>query len=667
MGAKNSKLQYSVPVTEPKEGESAVYRREGYEKELIGANPEIATFQHLIIKNVEESPDLEYLGTRQQQDGTMAEEYSWETYGQAYEIARNIGSGIAHLGLTEEKAQFRDYSIKFVSIYSRNTREWYLIDMANLLYGFTTMPLYDTLGEEATDHMFNETELSTVFLTANHVEGIVSRIKAGNVTFLKNLVIMDAWNLTDELKAILEGVTYYTLQQVIDAGKANPQELPEVKPEQIAFFSYTSGTTGKPKGAMVSHRNLMACISGSVPILPLQEGWTHLSYLPLAHVLERIVSSCAFYIKARIGIYGGNPRKIKEDLGSLKPDFFVSVPRMYNKFYDAIMGKIKAQTGIKAFMAQRAIASKEYHHEKGGHYEHTVWDKLVFGKMKQVLGGNCKYMLTGSAPISDEVRRFMKIAFCCPFVEGYGQTECLGAEFATLEEDSTMGHVGGPLPHIEFKLIDVPEMNYFSTDKDENGNLAPRGEILVRSAAVIPGYYKNEAKTNDTIDEEGWLHSGDIGTILPGNGALRIVDRRKNIFKLSIGEYIAPDKLEQIYKATDGVGDIFVYGDSLKSCLIAIVHPDPEELKGIATGLDIASEDYNELVQMEEVKKYFFDALLSKQKTSGLKGFERIKRIALCPQSFEDLDLLTTTFKLKRHAAKEHFQEQLDELYEGLD
>lgn len=143
-------------------------------------------------------------------------------------------------------------------------------------------------------------------------------------------------------------------------------------------------------------------------------------------------------------------------------------------------------------------------------------------------------------------------------------------------KDKQTGTVGGPLPHNEFKLIDIPEMSYYSTDLDEQGRPSPRGEILVRGSNIIPGYYKNESQTNDTIDQDGWLHSGDIGQILGDSGALKIIDRRKNIFKLSQGEYVAPEKLEQIYKTADGVGDIFVYGDSFKSVLVAILNVEKE-------------------------------------------------------------------------------------------
>lgn len=326
---------------------------------------------------------------------------------------------------------------------------------------------------------------------------------------------------------------------------------------------------------------------------------------------------------------------------------------------------MRSQTGIKAKLANKALAAKEKHYESGGYYTHKVWDKLVFSKMQDALGGNVKYMLTGSAPISSQVRKFMKICFACPFAEGYGQTEGMGGTFLTHPDDPEMGNVGGVIPHAEFKLIDVPEMNYFSTDKDADGNHCPRGEILTRSAAIIPGYYKDEEKSAETIDSDGWLHSGDIGTILP-NGALKITDRRKNIFKLSIGEYIAPDKLQEIYKTVRGVSDIYVHGESLKSVLVGVVFSEKPALLSVAKELGIEGS-YEELCVNEDINKWFIQQLAAKQKEANLKGFERVVKIYISPKGFDELDLLTTTFKIKRHIAKDHFQSVIDTLYVGLE
>lgn len=153
--------------------------------------------------------------------------------------------------------------------------------------------------------------------------------------------------------------------------------------------------------------------------------------------------------------------------------------------------------------------------------------------MKKSLGGNVRIIITGSAPISPKVLESLKVMFSCPIVEGYGQTEATALEFTTLPEDGSSGHIGGPLPHNEFKLVDVPELDYFSKDTDSEGNLKPRGEIWVRGANVIPGYYKLDEKNKETFTSDGWMQSGDIGELILPEGKLRIIDRKKNIFKLS--------------------------------------------------------------------------------------------------------------------------------------
>lgn len=513
--------------------------------------------------------------------------------------------------------------------------------------------------------MFEETETPTIFLSSKHVSPMVKRVREGAFPHLKNIVVMDEENLDEKTKKELEGLNSFGLNELISFGKNELVEYPEVEPNDICFFSYTSGTTGKPKGAMISHANIAAAVAGADYFLPHIE-LIHISYLPLAHVFERVVYASIIYRGGKYGLYGGNILAIKDDLKILQPTIFVSVPRMYNKFYDVIQEQVRELTGIKGTLARRAIKTKLSNHNYDGSTTHMLYDSLVFKKMRSALGGKVKYCLTGSAPISDEVRGFLKIAFSCGFAEGYGQTEAMAGEFVSNKDDKTFGHVGGCLPQNEFKLVDVPSMKYFSTDKDEKGRPAPRGEVWVRGANVIPGYYKNEEKTREAITEDRWLKSGDIGMIVPGSNALKIIDRVKNIFKLSQGEYIAPDKLEQAYKGTRGVGDIYVYGDSTKSVLIAIIYSPKSEITNIAAEIGVEGS-YEELIQNEAVKKWFVNALSEKTREVGLKGFERIVKVHLTGESFEAQDLLTTTFKTKRHEAKEKFQAELDQMYVGLD
>lgn len=215
---------------------------------------------------------------------------------------------------------------------------------------------------------------------------------------------------------------------------------------------------------------------------------------------------------------------------------------------------------------------------KRGYVSSFIFDKLIFGKISNEFGGRLMAIASGSAPISDETLDFMKICLSVPIMEAYAQTETL-MSCAMNSCDLRSGHVGGVAAPQELKLIDVPEMDYTTDFKDKNGNLCPKGEICIRGCGVMSGYYKNPKLTFEILDEDGWLHSGDIGMILPDNNGLQIIDRRKNIFKLSQGEYIAPERLESAYKSAYGLADIFVYGNSLKSHLVAIVNIDTDILK----------------------------------------------------------------------------------------
>lgn len=184
-------------------------------------------------------------------------------------------------------------------------------------------------------------------------------------------------------------------------------------------------------------------------------------------------------------------------------------------------------------------------------------------------------MVTGSAPVSRDVLDFLKIAACCPILEGYGQTETMGASFVTHMNDPKSGHVGGPICQVAFKLIDVPEMKYTHNDVNEDGKPAPRGEVCIKSLGNMVGYYKNLEATKETITEDGFVLTGDIGEIQP-DGSLKLIDRRKNLFKLAQGEYIAPENIENILVTTPGINEVWCYGDPLKEFLVGVVVPDPD-------------------------------------------------------------------------------------------
>ena len=678
-GGVTKDVVYAVPVSEPKAGETAIYRAPARKTALVtGPTTGARTAQAIFLKNFKEVPEREYLGYRpvieyvedpktKKKVPKLENFYKFYTNAQVEEKIKQIGSGIRNLGLHAHKEQFRNYKIDFIGVHSKNNLEWILLDIANSCYGMTTMPIYDTLGEDAVDHMIEETELSTMFTTCDLIKKHVARMKAGKAKSLQTLVIMDEALLSPEDVKQLESVKWYKFSEVVEAGKKNILPYPEIDPDSIVYFSYTSGTTGAPKGAMVSNKNVVAMIGGAELLLSyLNKNTVYLSYLPLAHVLEKIVFYQVTFLTGKYAMFGGDVQKLKDDLEILKPTIFVSVPRLFNKFHDVIKAKMNDLSGCSSVIAKKAVNAKMANVESGK-YTHAIYDKLVFNKTKGVLGGKVEIMLSGSAPLALPVKKYLKCSFSVPFVEGYGQTEALGGQFITDPAEKRMDIVGGPNPANEFKLIDVPEMKYFSTDKDEQGRPQPRGEICVRGANVIPGYYKNEEKTKESIDADGWLHSGDIGMIVPGSNGLKIFDRRKNIFKLSHGEYVAPDRLEQIFKSTRGVADIFVYGDSLKSNLVGILNIDPKESLKFAESKGIHAQTVEELAKSEPFNKAMLEALKQTGEQNGLKGFERIVKLYIDTKPFADSDLVTTTFKLKRNEAKTYYKQNIDKLYEGLD
>jgi len=293
---------------------------------------------------------------------------------------------------------------------------------------------------------------------------------------------------------------------------------------------------------------------------------------------------------------------------------------------------------------------------------HSVWDTLVLSKIQQQLGGRVRLMLTGSAPISDKVLEFLRICFACPVVEGYGQTESSAGITSTLLWDTKTGHVGVPFSCNEVKLVDVPEMNY--TSKDE----VPRGEICFRGPNCTPGYFKDPEKTTELIDKKGWLHTGDIGAFLP-DGTIKIIDRKKNIFKLSQGEYIAPEKLENVFVQSKWVAQCFVYGDSLKASIVAIVVPDAEVLKEWTKAQNRTdSNDIVGLCKDPQICKMIQDDIAAVGKTNQLRGFEIPSKITLIAEPFSvENDLLTPTFKIKRTQAKAFFQADISKMYENAE
>uniref|UniRef100_A0A8C2KYL3 Long-chain-fatty-acid--CoA ligase n=1 Tax=Cyprinus carpio TaxID=7962 RepID=A0A8C2KYL3_CYPCA len=563
------------------------------------------------------------------------EPYQWISYTEVSERAQVLGSGLLAKGCKPNPQQF-------VGIFAQNRPEWVIAELACYTFSMALVPLYDTLGLEAMVHILNLAEISMVICDKeDKAESLLKHKEKGVTPALSCLVLFNPFSA-----ALLErgrkcGVEILQLSQIMPP-----------KPQDLAVVCFTSGTTGKPKGAMITHGNIASNTSSVIKILEILVLLCTVAHLnPL--VLYCIVHSFSllqvsmFCHGARVGFYQGDISLLMDDIKTLKPTFFPVVPRLLNRIYDKVSATHQA-------LLHYGVRRKQAELSSGGGRNNSVWDRLIFNKIQASLGGNLRFILTASAPISPTVLSFLRATLGCLIFEGYGQTECTAGCTFSMPGDWSAGHVGAPLPSAMVKLTDIPDMNYYA----KNGE----GEICIRGHSVFRGYLKDEERTGETLDADGWLHTGDVGQWLP-NGTLRIVDRKKHIFKLSQGEYIAPEKIENVYTRCVPVLQVFVHGDSLQSYLIGVVVPDPEVFVDWAKERGIVGS-YEELCQNPDVKKAVLEDMTAVGKEAGLKSFEQVKDLYLHPDMFSVSNgLLTPTLKSRRVDLRRVFSEQIARMY----
>eukprot|EP01116_Phalansterium_solitarium_P022436 TRINITY_DN740_c0_g1_i1.p1 TRINITY_DN740_c0_g1~~TRINITY_DN740_c0_g1_i1.p1 ORF type:complete len:641 (+),score=168.99 TRINITY_DN740_c0_g1_i1:107-2029(+) len=637
-----------VRIATGRPGESDVYRHELGKNGLLSVlDPNIdtlfANFQHGVNKH----PDNNCTGWRVG-DGP----YQFLTYKQVNDKIKAIGSGLINLGITAKSR---------LGVYATTRPEWTWTEQASNAYSMVIVALYDTLGPDACEFIVNQSEISTVFVASQKFSNIIDII--GKCPSIKHIIQYEEVTAAQRDQCASLKVSLHSLEELIQLGTDKPHQFIPPTKDDIATISYTSGTTGNPKGVILTHENMIANVAGLVRVLPpLTSADIHISYLPLAHVMERINQTAMWSYGCQVGFFRGDALKLMEDMQALRPTAFISVPRIFNRVYSKVISGVNEAGGWKKALWDRAFASKQYWLERG-YLTHRFWDYLVFGKVRALLGGRVRYIVSSSAPVSAEVLDFLRIAFSCEVYEAYGQTETAGAATTTTSNGSALkGSVGMPTPSCEIKLVDVPDLGYLSTDKPH-----PRGEVCFRGPIVMPGYYRDAEKTAEAIDGDGWLHSGDIG-LFDDSGKLRIVDRRKNIFKLAQGEYVAPEKIEQAYARSPFVAQVWVHGVSLKANLIAVVVPEPDQLKRWAASAGVAVSDLAELCRNKQAIDAVLGSMKAAAKEAKLRGFEEVKLVYLSPEPFGvENGLLTPSLKLKRPQAAKHFEQQINELYSRLD
>eukprot|EP01029_Cantina_marsupialis_P013181 TRINITY_DN2918_c0_g2_i1.p1 TRINITY_DN2918_c0_g2~~TRINITY_DN2918_c0_g2_i1.p1 ORF type:complete len:702 (-),score=267.17 TRINITY_DN2918_c0_g2_i1:878-2983(-) len=582
-----------------------------------------------------------------------------------------------------------------VGIYGKNCTDWVLAAIACWNQGWTIVPIYDTFGQEAVKHVINHSEMEIILTTAENLPKL-SKYLDGDCPSIQGVITFGNRTIPSAKVLVMEAedhamikdlevpekfdVPICSLNNLVDSNY--PYDLAQGKAERedLAFIMYTSGTTGLPKGVMQTHRMYVSSVGGfciqladMIKELTADGGAMIVpSYLPLAHAFENILQMFVLGAGGRIGFYGGDVRKLVDDIKTLKPTLMAGVPRVYQRMEQVIRQNFDSKKGIAKMLINRAlnVQSKAVLKKKS---RSGLYDKLVFSKVKMAFGGKLKYMITGSAPIAPALLTFMKTNCGIRFLEGYGLTETAAAHTVMDPSDNNCGTIGPQIPCAETKLVSVGELDYTIDDKP-----CPRGEICLRGPHVFKGYYKDPEKTAEVLDEDGWFHSGDIGRMNP-NGTISIIDRKKNIFKLAQGEYVAAEKIENVLLRSDLVGQIFIYGDSLQSFLVTIVTPDPTTfipackklgLEVIPYGEEGWKARFQELCKAPEAIKMVLTDLTALGTSAKLMRFELPKKVYLegevneLNQGFSvENDLLTATFKTKRPQMKKHYKKIIDEMY----
>ena len=394
----------------------------------------------------------------------------------------------------------------------------------------------------------------------------------------------------------------------------------------------------------------------------------YLSFLPYAHIMETLIFALIMTHGRTFALYSGNPRNLVEDAQICRPTVMTSVPRVFQRIHSEIKKNLAKESKLTQNIFNMALNIKIKDFKETGIITNPLLDTLIFRKIRNILGGRMRFMLVGSAPMDPELMNFLQLTLSCKIVEGYGQTEDCAGVLISSQYDRVCQHLGGPGFNSEIKLVDVPDLDYRSTDVDpESGISHPRGELCVRGPLLFKGYLDDQENTDKAIDKDGWLHTGDVAMVLTEHGnAIRVIDRVKNIFKLQQGEYVAPEKLENALTDSSYVEQIFVHGDSLQNYLVAIIVPNKSKIieflssKGIICDNDNCIEYYGN----EELKNDILKDLETLGRKSDFKGFEIIKKIYLSPEPFTvENDLCTPTLKIRRHVAKKYFADKIKELY----
>ena len=564
-------------------------------------------------------------------------QYQSITFAEANQQVVQIAAALLSLG-TEKSDK--------VLLLSENRTEWAFSDYAILSLGAITVPIYPTLLASHIEFIINNSDGKTIIVSQDNQLKKILEIRE-KLPKLQNIILMegDAPQGVQSWAKILETGNEYlnTHRNFLD------ESLAKINREDLASIIYTSGTTGIPKGVMLTHGNFLSNIEGGLSVLQVSEEDTFLSFLPLSHVFERMAGHFLATHSGATIAYAENVETVADNLQEVHPTIMTSVPRFFEKVYARVLDSLEEGSALKKkiFLWAIEVGKKANVYKQKGltlkgflKIKHGIANKLVYSKLRERVGGKIRFFVSGGAPLSREINEFFNAAGLL-LLEGYGLTESSPVITVNRENNFKFGTPGLPIPNVEVAI-------------------AEDGEILTRGPHVMMGYYKNEEETKEALDDEGWLHTGDIG-YLDKDGFLYITDRKKNIIVTSGGKNVAPQAIENLLITSKYIEQAIVLGDKRKFCSAFIV-PAFDNLKAYAQKNNLKFSDEQELITLPEIKDLYRKEI--DRLSVDLASYETIKKFHLLKEPFtiESGDL-TPTLKIKRNIVEQKYKDIIDQFY----
>jgi long-chain acyl-CoA synthetase len=557
------------------------------------------------------------------------------------EQVRHLAFGLEDLGIT---AQDR------VGILSENRPEWLLTDYACMCSGIANVPIYATLPAEQIPYLINDSGARAIVVSTPEQARKLSSVRA-QTPGLQWIIGMAA-SPTDGCDTTLaEVMARGAALDSAERATAFKERALQVTPDALLTLIYTSGTTGNPKGVMLTQDNVHSNVIACQQVFQSSVTDTALSFLPLSHIFERTGAYFLFASGVRIA-YAESVDTVPVNMSEIKPTLMLSVPRLYEKIYARVLENAVSSGGLKKriFFWAKAVGERWADERLAGRdgggllgLQYGLAQKLVFSKLRERTGGNVRFFISGGAPLSPEIAKFFYSAGLV-ILEGYGLTETSPVICANTLEAYRLGSVGRPIAGVEVRI-------------------APDGEILSRGPHIMQGYYNNPDATRETIDADGWFHTGDIGSL--EDGFLRITDRKKDIIVTAGGKNIAPQPIENLLKTNKYVSQAVMLGDKRKFPIVLIV-PNWDQLEKWAARQQIVWTARADLLAMPTIQSKMEKEI--KETLKGLASFETPKKVGLLEHDFSiERGELTPKMSVKRRVVEKSYKAVIDQLYEGAD